>query len=553
MRRLQVKVQDGHAGADWYEVAYDEESWSGEQDFSKALPIRMPTMEPWDWENHWETGTLARCPSLDLTQIKVDFQITEDLVQRANDAGSGRIWIRLELQTFQGSWLNSTVSLEIGDYEFTYGPVVYETVIYNLTDLTLWDGYKYKEDSEYQGEIVSAPYLTIEIYDADPGRYFSESTDRYTTGAQTNQFAEYLPLIQDSRRQTTFRQAHLLDSTILGMNTQTDTNYLQTYQEKIDAYQAWIEEQNEKAKIENWGFDQWVRFFFAIGTFIISAIDAVAPWGSHYCGAMGMVLAIDQIQSMFTQRSMFSVVFSELAVCIYGSGKDWTAEQRQENKARFNVWTPFTFTQDSISKALNSLWSTLITLVMIYGPKMVSFIKSGFNPTLGFQDVLRNPSNLVQVFKGVVVVGVPAMSVVNQLAATAGRIATSGFHSLDEATNAMLQGVFPQIMKSLTQSAFYNYFWIVYRVFYTAKQVLGGFISPTEWFELAYYFISKGHDFTITINGQTSFTGNFVWNWGDNFYFLWLEEETTMGLFKHLGARMQNDFLGGTVWDNTPY
>lgn len=303
-----------------------------------------------------------------------------------------------------------------------------------------------------------------------------------------------------------------------------------------------------RAKIENWGFEQWIRFVFAIGTLIISVIDVV--WGSKATGVMGCILAIDQIQSMFTQRSMFSVIFSELAVSIYGSGKDWTSEQRQENKERFNVWTPFTFTQDTTSQVLNSLWSTMFTLVLIYGVaagigklggKILSKFGSGSKNLLkGAKSVAAKSGSGSKVFdeftNGIIDKAL-------EVAATMDDITRFDF------LNSVIDGI-----NAIKSSKFFQNFHYFYKAVYGIKQFAGGFISPTEWIELGVSgigmaFFGKGIWGGPSIESWPNIANQimqFGWNWGDNFYFIFLKDETTMGLYKWMQSGVE-----ATIFDTT--
>jgi hypothetical protein len=73
-----------------------------------------------------------------------------------------------------------------------------------------------------------------------------------------------------------------------------------------------------------------------------------------------------------------------------------------------------------------------------------------------------------------------------------------------------------------------------YRIMYMVKQFFGGFISPTEWIELVYYL---GKGFTYLQFSAISLA--FTWNWLDNFLFIPLADETTMGLFNWYKAIIQ--------------
>ena len=432
-----------------------------------------------------------------------------------------------------------------------------------------------------------APYLIVEIYDADPSRYFLETTDRNFSAqgaAQVNAYAPYLHLIQEEAQRRAFRSAHLLDSTVLGMNAHTDVAYLAVYQEKISAYQAWVEEQNEKAKIENWGFEEWARLIFSICTLVVSAINTI--YGDKYTGVMGMILAIDQIQSMFTQRSMFSVVIGAIAIPIAEAG-GWITfeneEQRQSAYERFNVWTPFTYSQDATTRALNSLWSTFFTLMLIYGPAIFkgigSLIKSGFSKLGNWVDGKLGGSDYSSLSPST-----PSQSLISpekMLTSIKGKSFKGQLSTRNEADMAFLKQRFPQqwaqasalssnpllsseeILNSFLRSiglrsTFYTVGSYFYRAVYIIKQVTGGLISPTEWVELFFYVGLVGDsqwvDFSfgsyLGINNRIGhFLADFAWNWGDNFYFIWLQQETTVGLFKWLGYVVQGDYIGATIWD----
>ncbi|TFG05088.1 MAG: zinc ribbon domain-containing protein [Promethearchaeota archaeon] len=368
---------DGHAGADWYDRSYEEEStYADNQDFTASLPLCMPTIEPWEWENHWEIGTLARCPALDLTSVTINLQITQDLKQRAMASGTGRIWVRLELHTFTGSWLNTTVSLDLSLFE---GPSQTYRLEYNLSDCRLWDGKAFKTDQErYQQAIISAPYLVVEVYDADPSRYYRETFSKQFVAhgdLQQGYYTFYQALIQDERQRLAFRQDHLLDASLYGMDARPDQRYLEEYQRKIAGYSAWVTEQNRKA--QEWNAEKVFRVIFTVGTLILSCIWAYYSGG--WPAYAGIILSVDQLQAMFTQRSMFSTVVSTFAVPIAASSCGWTAEQTENAFQRFNVWTPFTFTQDTTSKYLNSLWSTFF--VLAFTGALFQLIKAVGNAT----------------------------------------------------------------------------------------------------------------------------------------------------------------------------
>jgi hypothetical protein len=81
---------------------------------------------------------------------------------------------------------------------------------------------------------------------------------------------------------------------------------------------------------------------------------------------------------------------------------------------------------------------------------------------------------------------------------------------------------------------------------HVAKQIVGGFISPTEWIELLWFCFSSDHQELVMPNSALQ----FVWNWGDNLLFMWFETETTIGVWRWLVQGVaQGDPTRGTIFE----
>ena len=82
------------------------------------------------------------------------------------------------------------------------------------------------------------------------------------------------------------------------------------------------------------------------------------------------------------------------------------------------------------------------------------------------------------------------------------------------------------------------------KVIYCAKQLIGGLISPTEWFELAFFAYSRGR----SRFGFDNKVAAWWWNYGDNIIFTVFKDDTTWGMFKAIAAAVQGDWSHFTFW-----
>lgn len=241
----------------------------------------------------------------------------------------------------------------------------------------------------------------------------------------------------------------------------------------------------------------------------------------------------------------------------------WDAEQTQDAYQRFNFWAPFPHVNCPVAKVLNSLWSTFTTLIMIYGPKLPGLFKS-FKSWVGKKlagtaadaagDAVGTTAGAVgTTSSSTSTAGTTASSLKGTLKSIKHRVLTQGFRSLKPEHINFLKKFFPRHLYYFSQNT-YRYANMLYTGVWAVKQFCGGFISPTEWVELAF---GVGFGFKIQSCPKLSFALNFVWNWWDNFLFIGLEDQTTMGLFTWLGYISQGEcaFTGrGTTSDTSlPY
>ncbi len=537
----------GHAGADWYTSYEDIVGYETDQPFASELLLRMPTIEPWDWEVSDETGTLVRCPKVDLEEINLDVLITESLRNHLIEINSDILYIRLEMNTLQGKWMDTTTAAQLPE-----GPNVPIKISFNFNDLALWDAKAFKEDQRrYQENVRSAPYVIVEIYDSDPSQFYQDTDTRLfqissSSDIQLNTHANYINEIKDAQLRTQFRQEHLLDSEMIGMNARFDRDYSEYYNQKIRQYNEWV---NATIKLqEQFTPEEAVRVIIGACSLVLS-IYTMGVSGISYSAIVGATFALDQIQAVFTHQSIFSRLVGEYIV--YPITGTWgiSEERRREAVNRFNLWAPFTNRQSMLNDIGNSMWSTLLTFSILQGPALIKLglTKAGIlqpSPPDRLQSIRQNwemgkeisKEDILYAFKYTKLTSGKFWSMLQIEAAKLQAVEIGsqfiGPNSIYAVPSylATLDEVPIQIAKQYLQEIGFLSTWkrIFYQTVYAIKQVFTGLLSPTEWFELG-YFLTHGYT-------QLEFSGNWqmIWNWGDNALFLPLQDETTWGFFKFL-------------------
>lgn len=568
---------DGHGGADWHR-SYEEEDWHGERDFTAELRLRLPTIEALEWEDQLNTGTLARCPIVELEEISFNIEITSHVItQRDAGAIGDRLWVRLELHTFQGGWLNDSFAVDISSYdEATTIPIVYDL---REASLRLWDGKAFKEnDREYQEGIISAPYLVLEVFDADPQRYFVETntrTHRLAGIVQEISHASYARLIDDSTARAEFRRDHLIDASLLGINVKTDQDYLDSYRNRVTSYQKLVNVTLAEAADWSIGSGKWLGILLAVVTIIWSAYTIVYSAGtSTYAGVMGLFFAIDRLQAMFTYSSIFSSLVGMIAIPIWSARAGWTPEQTQIAYDRFNVWA-IAGGRSAEAQTWNSLWSTFLAMAIIHGPSVFKWFAKGIKAGIKwFYNKWFAPTELPTGLHLPHIVSTKTAAPLSaaQVRALVGQVELSGKKltqaqldvltkhfaakhpamfldvtkkavnglTLDQVLNLRTLLSLKDITGSLTQVIQVNFLISLgitpshfFRIIWLTKELLGGIlVSPTEIVELAWYvgtgvFGSGFRELEFSKGWMT-----YLWNWGDSLLFAFFEDENTYGLVR---------------------
>jgi hypothetical protein len=550
----------GRLGADWYPTDYHQEKWYGisaaPNDFADELLLRPPTIEPWEWEQQDETGVVTRCPSVELNSVEFQLTVNRYLWNRLGAVQGGKhyIWVNIQLQTMSGLSSNSTVFIDLSSYASAIlGSAGQADLHFKLDtrNLKLWDGRRYVEDPKYQAELVSAPTLTLLVFDADPARYFVDTGQRFFQIAESSVIKEFeqanlLKIINDRQAQQNFFTTHLLDAEYIGMNAKMDEAYLADYNTRIEAYQAWIEAQSA------WSTAKTIQVIFSCAMIVGSIVELYFP-STQATGAAGLVFGLDQVQSVFTGRSIFSFLALPLAIPIMAGiyaaqGRPWTPEQTKEATLSFNIWAPFTQKTTAEWAFLNNIWGSFLCLGIIEG-----FTKLGataFRPSitqleqfqvarkLGF---LSNKQYALAQYEAISATpGLEHLTEAIRKTARTWSGLLGNAKAILEATESWLRDLGAWEGPSL-----------MYRIFHAVKSFAMGLVFPAEWlqgFSVALTGSVLTQSFPLFSNKLVS----WLLNWGVmTFVFPFFKEQSTWGMIQAFIAAAQGDWSHFTPFLST--